>query len=60
MQSVPVVLNQFQYEFVEKLRAEGVFGNDDADIIKRVFLRWCGENGLQPKTAAPRPESKDR
>jgi hypothetical protein len=49
MPDVSVVLSKFQYPIVEKLRAEGIFGTEDADIIRRAFLRWCEEHGVEPK-----------
>lgn len=53
MTDVPVVLSKYQYPIIERLKAEGTFGSEDAEIIKRVFLQWCRDNGITPKRGVP-------
>ena len=45
--TVQVGFNQQQRLLLENLKAEGLFGNEDGEVIRRVFAEWLKEEGLR-------------
>jgi hypothetical protein len=45
-QIIDVPFNQQQYVVIEKLRAEGQFGETDEEIIRNIFLEFLRQEGV--------------
>ena len=43
---IEVPFNQQQYVVIEKLRAEGQFGQTDEEILRNIFLECLRQEGL--------------
>jgi hypothetical protein len=46
-QPVEVTLSDDEYELVERLRANGGFGESDADIVRHTFFSWWIEEYMR-------------
>jgi hypothetical protein len=47
--TINVGFNQQQRQLIERLKAEGAFGESEGEIIRSIFINWLGEEGLLPK-----------
>ena len=45
--TVQVGFNQQQRQLLEILKAEGSFGTEDGEVIRRVFAEWLKEEGVR-------------
>ena len=45
-QFIEVTFNQQQYVTIEKLKAEGQFGQTDEEIVRNIFLEFLRQEGV--------------
>jgi len=45
-ETIDVPFNQQQYVAIEKLRAEGKFGQTDEEIVRNIFLEFLKQEGV--------------